>query len=165
MAKIWVLIERKIVADGDEAKALLKKKAVVTKIEKELADRTMAALPSGKYSDKDSDKPKGKRDDYAARAVKIVEKFELKVETQGSKLTVGGTLNMEVELIRSEKEKGELAAAGSKGMEVQRRGTVDTKFDEFLKEVLDAIVGPLAEKLIGSAKFESFAKERRLPLD
>ena len=83
MGKIWVEIVPSVSADGDEAKAALTK-SVKDKIEKEMCKRMIAGLPSN-FSNKDGDKPKDKRDDYAARAVRLVMNVKINLETKGSK--------------------------------------------------------------------------------
>jgi hypothetical protein len=163
MGKIWVEIVTSVSADDDKTKAALK--SAKSDVETAIVKRVTAALP-GKYSTKNDDKPKDKRDDHAARAVRLVVSLKYKVEPEGRKLYSSGKLTLGVELLKlkSKDEKGELAGQGSKTVSnVETRGTMDADFvlatENLLKEVIDEMV----KKALDS-QFEKFAKQRNLPI-
>jgi hypothetical protein len=164
MAKIWVELVINVSPDDDATKAALKgaKKQVEEAIEK----RVIAALP-GKYSTKETDKPKDKRDDHAARAVRLVVSLKYKVEPEGKKLYSSGKLTLGVELLKlkSKGEKGELAGQGSKTISnVETRGSMDSDFVKATGNLLDEVIGDMVKKSLDSG-FENFAKQRNLPID
>ena len=163
MAKIWVDIVANVSPDGDEAKKVLTK-AVKEKVQAAMVKATASALPD-KYSDKDSDKPKDKRDDYAARAVRIVEYLKLTIETKGARAGMDGSLEIDLELLDLKSDKGKHAGAGKSSIKgLEKRGTIETQFDALIKELMKDLVAPLAAKLITSSSFENFAKQNNLPI-
>jgi len=164
MGKVWVEIVTSVSADDDATKAALK--AVKKEVEESIVKRVTAALPD-KYSTKESDKPKDKRDDYAARAVRLVVSLKYKVEPEGKKLYSSGKLTVGVELLKlkSKGEKGELAGEGSKSISnVETRGSMDKDFVKATENLLDAVVDGMVKKSLDS-QFENFAKQRNLPID
>jgi hypothetical protein len=163
MAKIWVDIVTSVSADGEEAKKVLTK-AVKDKVEKAMVKTTADNLPD-KFSNKDSDKPKDKRDDYAARAVRIVEKLKLTIETKGPKVSMDGEVAVNLELLDLKSDKGHHAGAfGSKVAGIERRGTIETQWEALCTQMMEDLIAPLAGKALTSKSFEKHAKDKNLPI-
>jgi hypothetical protein len=166
MAKVWVDIKPSVVPDGEAAKKALTK-AVVAKIGKAMIDQTAAALPGG-FTNKDGDKPKDKRDDHAARAVRLKEELTIAVEVKGSKVYMDGSLitTLETLQLKSATEKGELVGEYTRGIKgLDKRGALDAAFDPLIAEVLKTLVGPVTQKALTSAGFANAAKQRNLPIE
>jgi len=164
MGKVWVEIVTSVLPEDDAPQASLKK--ATKKVEEAIVDRVTAALPD-KYSTKDSDKPKDKRDDHAARAVRLVVSLKYKVEPEGRKLYSSGKLTVGVELLKlkSKGEKGELAGQGSKTISnVETRGSMESDFVKATENLLKEVVDDMVKKSLNS-QFEDFAKQRNLPID
>ena len=68
-------------------------------------------MPSN-FSEKDADKPKDKRDDYAPRAVRLVVDLKMKLETKGPKASIEGKgmVTLEMLKLKSANESGEFVA-------------------------------------------------------
>src|SRR5215470_12365412 len=113
MGKIWVDIVPGVSADGSDAKKALTK-SVQGDIEEALTKAIVAGLPSN-FSEKDSDKPKDKRDDYAARAVRLTPELTMSVEAKGAKASSDGKVSLTIEMLRlkSANESGEFVGATS----------------------------------------------------
>jgi len=164
MGKVWVEIVTDVSPDDEETKKALK--GSKGDVEAAIVKRVTDALP-GKYSTKDTDKPKDKTDNFAARAVRIVVSVKYKVEPEGKKLYSSGKVTVGVELLKlkSKGEKGELAGQGSKTISnVETRGSIDKDFVKASESLLDATLDDLVKKALDS-KFESFAKQRNLPIE
>ena len=167
MAKIWVEIVPTVLSDGDEAKSVLTK-PIKEKIGKAMIKKTADGLPSN-FSDKDGDKPKDKRDDHAARAVRLAEQLTIKLETTGSRVSMDGVLVLSLETLKlkSASEKGEAAGEytrNAKGLE--KRGTVDKVLDDLIEQLLKELdPGAFASKALNSTAFKRLAAQRNLPLD
>jgi hypothetical protein len=164
MGKVWVEIVTSVSPDDDATKAALK--AAKKEVEESIVKRVTAALPD-KYSTKESDKPKDKRDDYAARAVRLVVSLKYKVEPEGKRLYSSGKLTVGVELLKlkSKGEKGELAGeASTSKSNIETRGSIDSDFVKATENFLDQIIDGMMKKSLGS-QFETFAKQRNLPID
>jgi hypothetical protein len=164
MAKIWVDIVASVSPDGEEAKKALTK-SVKDKVEKGMVTTTAANLPD-KFSSKASDKPKDKRDDYAARAVRIIETLKLTIETKGPKVSMGGALQVGLELLDLKSDKGHQAAGGfgSKAAGIERRGTIDKQFEALCTQLMEDLVAPAAAKALTSSNFVNHAKQMNLPI-
>jgi hypothetical protein len=164
MAKVWVLIDPVVSADGKEAKDPLDK-ATTKKIEEAIVERTADNLPSGKYTTKDSDKPKpkGKDDDHAPNAIKVTPQLKLKVEQKGRMLAVTGALKVEFEAIRWPKKEGNLIVAGSSKAGVENRGTVADELIPSTEQVLDEILAPKIKEIVGNKAVADYSEKIGLP--
>ena len=168
MGKIWVDIVPSALPDGDEAKSALTK-PIIAKIEKAMCKNIAAGLPSN-FSNKDGDKPKDKRDDYAARAVRLVVELKIKLETKGPKVTAEGKATVTVEMLRlkTADESGEYAAQQSrKATGLEKRGAIaDVVGDLTEKQLLKELdLADLTNKTLSGNEFKKAAKQRDLPLD
>ena len=164
MGKVWVEIVVNVSPDDDVTKAALKK--AKKDVEEAVEKRVTAALPD-KFSTKEADKPKDKRDDHAARAVRLIATLKYKVEPEGKRLYTSGKVTLGVELLRlkSKGEKGELAGeASTSKSNIESRGSIDSDFVKATENFLDQIVDGMVKKALGS-QFEAFAKQRNMPID
>lgn len=162
MGKIWVHLEPVISADGSVAKGALTDTAKEA-VTKALVKRITAALPADKFSTADADKPIKVTDAY--NAIKIVATLTLKVETQGSKMTVTATLKTVFEAIRAPATKdGNMLGVASKGAAADNRGLEERHFLRNVDDVLDAIVDPLVKQVMSNPNFKSYGQKLGLPL-
>lgn len=162
MGKIWVHIEVAFAPEGDEAKAAMTQTLKST-LTKSVTDKITAALPADKFSASIADKPTAVSQAY--NAIKIVATLNLKVETQGSQMTVTGTLKTQFEAIKAPSTlNGNLLISGSKGASSQRRGSGEFGVTNGTNEVLDAVVGLLIKQMITNPTFISYGKKMGLPL-
>jgi hypothetical protein len=167
MAKIWVDIVPTALPDGDESKKALTK-PVITKIEKAMTKAIADGLPSN-FSEKDSDKPKDKRDDFAARAVRLDEKLRITLESSGSKSKISGNLTLVLQLLTLKKanEPGKLAGQFTRNVAgLERRGAIADVLDKLIEDLLKELdLGGFSKKQLTSSSFESIAKQNNLPLE
>lgn len=162
MGKIWIHIETVVSPDGSEAKALLTD-SLKEMVNKSLIERIVVALPEDKFSTAARDKPIKVTDAY--NAIKVVARLTLKVETQGSKMTVGTTLRLDFEAIRAPNTTGgNLLSTASKGASVENRGTGERAAARNVDDVLDAIVAPLVKQVLTNPNFKSYGSKLGLPL-
>lgn len=164
MGKVWVEIVVNVSPDDDVTKAALKK--AKKDVEEAIEKRVTAALPD-KFSTKETDKPKDKRDDHAARAVRLIATLKYKVEPEGKRLYTSGKVTLGVELLRlkSKGEKGEMAGeASTSKSNIESRGSIESDFVKATENFLDQIIDGMVKKSLGS-QFESFAKQRNMPID
>lgn len=162
MAKIWVHIETAITPADDATKAVLTD-SLNESISAALVERITGALPADKFSTANKDKPIKATDAY--NALKIVADLNLKVATQGSKMSVTCDLKVTIEAIRAPITKpGSLLGSGGKGVTVERRGSGERGISGHTNECLDHIAAPLVKQIINHDTFKSYAKKLGLPL-
>ena len=167
MGKIWVDIVPGVSPDGSDAKKALTK-SVKTDIEEAMTKAIVDGLPSN-FSEKDSDKPKGTRDDYAARAVRLVPEIKMSLETKGAKVETGGKVSVKLEMLKlkSANESGEyVAQVSTKISGVEKRGAIDDVVVDLAKLLIkEAGMSDMAKKLLSGSEFKKLAEQRNLPLD
>jgi hypothetical protein len=162
MGKIWVHIEPVISPDGDEAKGALTD-SLKELLSAALVTRITAALPAEKFSTAAGDKPIKSTDAY--NAIKVVGRFQMKIEMQGSKMTLTTQLRLDFEAIRAPSTAaGNLIASGSKGAAVENRGTGEKAILRNAEDALDAIAGPLVKQIMVNPNFKSYGQKMGLPL-
>lgn len=160
--KIWVYIEPAVTSDGAAGKTALTDTAKEA-VTNSMVAKITAALPAEKFSTADADKPIQVTDAY--NAIKIVPTLTIKVETQGSKMTVTCTLKMTFEAIRAPATKnGNLLGTGSKTAGAENRGLEERHFLRNVDDVLDAIAAPLATQVMSNPTFKSYGKNLGLAL-
>jgi hypothetical protein len=167
MGKIWVDIVPSASPDGDEAKSALTK-PIIAKIEKAMCKSIIAGLPSN-FSEKDADKPKDKRDDYAARAVRLVVGLKMSLEAKGPKVSTEGkgTVTLEMLNLKTANESGEFVGQTSaKVSGVEKRGAINDVLDKLTEQLLKEIdLTGMAKKLLSGSEFKKAAERRNMPLD
>jgi hypothetical protein len=160
--KIYVFVDASVTPDGKEAKTAVTKD-VTKKITEAITSRALGALPDT-YSNKDSDKPKDKSDNFAANSVRIVADLDLKAETAGSALTVSCKLKVQFEGVKLPKKKGPVMGIASSSANVKNRGTVARNLVGFTEEVLDSLVAPLISKIVSNPAYLKYAEGQGLPV-
>ncbi|MDZ4782630.1 MAG: hypothetical protein SGJ19_20480 [Planctomycetia bacterium] len=162
MGKIWVYIAPVVVPDGAGATGLMSD-TLTAALSTMVVNRIAGALPADKYTTAATDKPIKITSGY--NAIKIAAELTLKVETQGSKMTVGCTLKTVWEAIRAPSTAaGNLLGSAAKGAAAENRGTGEAGVIKIAPDALDPVVAPLVTLMLNNPNYTSYGKKLGLPL-